>query len=325
MKAIVCHEYGAISDLRYEDVPDPDPGDAEVLINAEAIGVNYPDGLLVQGLYQMKPETPFIPGMEAAGIVEAVGAGVSEFKPGDRVVAMVDHGAYAHKVTAPARRVFALPETMPYDDACALMCAWGTAHHALRQRARLQSGETLLVLGGAGSTGLAAISIGKAIGAKVIAVASSEEKRAACLESGADVALPYEDLRGALKRETAGRGVDVAFDPVGGAAFEVAARAMARNGRLLVVGFASGEIPKLPANLVLLKESSVVGVFWGAFVNKEPDVYAENNRELFDWHARGVIKTRIDESRPLADAADALQRILDRGAIGKTILIPQGA
>jgi len=324
MKAMVCHEYGPISGLRYEDVPDPVPGDKEVLINAGAIGVNYPDGLLVQGLYQMKPETPFIPGMEAAGTVAAVGPGVSQFKPGERVVAMVDRGAYAQKVAAPASRVFALPETMPFDDACALMCAWGTAHHALRQRARLQSGETLLVLGGAGSTGQAAISIGKAIGARVIAVASSETKREACLESGADVALPYEDLRDALKRETGGRGVDVAFDPVGGAAFEVAARAMARNGRLLVVGFASGEIPKLAANLVLLKESSVVGVFWGAFVNNEPDAYAENNRELFDWHTGGVIKTRIDESRPLAEAADALQRILDRGAIGKTILIPQG-
>lgn len=325
MKAIVCHEYGPVSKLRHEDIPTPSPGDGEVLISAGAIGVNYPDGLLVQGLYQMKPETPFIPGMEAAGAIETVGPGVPQFKPGDRVVAMVDHGAYAQKVCAPANRVFALPDTMPFDDACALMCAWGTAHHALRQRARLQSGETLLVLGGAGSTGLAAISIGKAIGARVIAVASSEAKRAACLESGADIALPYEDLRDALKRETGGRGVDVAFDPVGGAAFEVAARAMARNGRLLVIGFASGEIPKLAANLVLLKESSVVGVFWGAFVNKEPETYARNNRELFDWHARGMIKTRIDERRPLADAADALQRILDRRAVGKTILIPQGA
>lgn len=324
MKAIVCHEYGAVSDLRYEDVPDPVPGDGEVLINANAIGVNYPDGLLIQGLYQMKPETPFTPGMEAAGTVEAVGSGVAQFKPGDRVVAMVDHGAYAEKVSAPVTRVFALPDTMSFDDACALMCAWGTAHHALRQRAQLQSGETLLVLGGAGSTGLAAISIGKAIGARVIAVASTETKRTACLESGADAALPYKDLRDALKNQTGGRGVDVAFDPVGGAAFEVAARAMARNGRLLVVGFASGEIPKLAANLVLLKESSVVGVFWGNFVNKEPEVYAENNRELFDWHARGVIRTRIDESRPLSDAAAALQRILDRGAVGKTILIPQG-
>ncbi|WP_420409429.1 NADPH:quinone oxidoreductase family protein [Hoeflea sp.] len=325
MKAIVCHGYGPVSGLRYEDTPDPVPGSEEVLIDSAAIGVNYPDGLLVQGLYQIKPETPFIPGMEAAGTVEAVGPGVSRFKRGDRVVAMVDHGAYAEKLTAPETRVFALPETMDFADACALMCAWGTAHHALRQRARLQSGETLLVLGGGGSTGLAAVSIGKAIGARVIAVASTEAKRAACLESGADLALPYEALRDALKRETGGRGVDVAFDPVGGAAFEVAARAMARNGRLLVVGFASGEIPKLAANLVLLKESSVIGVFWGAFVNREPDVYAANNRELFDWHARGMIRTRIDESRPLAEAADALQRILDRGAIGKTILIPQGA
>ena len=321
MKAIICPKYGPVSNLEYCDLPDPRPGPDEVVIKAHAIGVNYPDGLLVQGLYQMKPETPFVPGMEAAGRVEAIGDNVIHVKPGDRVVAMVDLGGYAEKVVAPDARVFTLPETMDFDDACALMCAWGTAHHALRQRARLKPGETLLVLGGAGSTGLAAISIGKAIGANVIAVASTGEKQTACLEAGADVALPYEGLREALKQHH-GRGVDVAFDPVGGAAFDVAARAMARNGRLLVVGFASGEIPKLPVNLVLLKEFSLIGVFWGSFVAREPDVYAANNRELFAWHTTGLIKPRIDERRPLSEAAQALQRILDRGAIGKTILVP---
>lgn len=322
MKAIVCPDYGPVSTLDYRDVPDPEPGPQDVVINAVAIGVNFPDGLLVQGLYQMKPETPFIPGMEAAGLVAAVGDKVSKFKPGDRVATLLDHGGYAEKVLTPASRVFSLPSSMEFEDACALMCAWGTAHHALRQRADLQPDETLLVLGGAGSTGLAAISIGKAIGARVIAVASSAEKQAACREAGADVALPYEGLRDALKVETGGRGVDVAFDPVGGAAFDVAARAMARHGRLLVVGFASGEIPKLPVNLVLLKEYSLVGVFWGAFVAKQPELYAANNRELFAWHSAGLIKPRIDERRPLSQAAAALQRILDRGAIGKTILIP---
>jgi len=321
MKAIVCPEYGPVSNLEYRELPDPKPGPDEVVIKAEAIGVNFPDGLLVQGLYQMKPETPFIPGMEAAGVVEAIGDNVIHVKPGDRVVALLQNGGYAEKVLAPADRVFPIPETMDFDDACALMCAWGTSHHALKQRANLQPGETLLVLGGAGSTGLAAISIGKAMGANVIAVASTEAKQTACLEAGADVALPYEGLREALKAHP-GRGVDVAFDPVGGAAFDVAARAMARNGRLLVVGFASGEIPKLPVNLVLLKEYSLVGVFWGAFTVKEPEVYAANNRELFDWHSKGRIKPRIDERRPLSDAASAVQRILDRGAVGKTILIP---
>ena len=321
MKAIVCPQYGPVSNLEYRDVADPLPGPGEVVIRAEAVGVNYPDGLLVQGLYQMKPETPFVPGMEAAGLVEAVGEDVIHMRPGDRAVALTDLGGYAEKVLAPASNVFALPKTMPFDDACALMCAWGTAHHALRQRAHLKAGETLLVLGGAGSTGLAAISIGKAIGAHVIAVASTAEKQEACLEAGADAALPYEGLRESLKQEH-GRGVDVAFDPVGGAAFDVAARAMARHGRLLVVGFASGEIPKLPVNLVLLKEFSLVGVFWGAFTAKEPDAYAANNRELFDWHSKGLIKPRIDARRPLSEAAPALQRILDRGAIGKTILIP---
>lgn len=321
MKAIVCPEYGPLSNLEFRELPDPEPGPDEVVVRAEAIGVNFPDGLLVQGLYQMKPETPFVPGMEAGGIVEAAGGNVSHVKPGDRVVVMLNNGAYAQKVLAPANRVFPLPDSMPFADACALMCAWGTSHHALKQRANLQSGETLLVLGAAGSTGLAAISIGKAMGARVIAVASSQEKQQACIEAGADKALAYDGLRDALKKE-APRGVDVAFDPVGGTAFDVAARAMARNGRLLVVGFASGEIPKLPVNLVLLKEYSLVGVFWGSFVAKEPDVYAANNRELFAWHAEGRIKPRIDESRPLSEAAAALQRILDRGGIGKTILVP---
>ncbi|MCY0153485.1 NADPH:quinone oxidoreductase family protein [Hoeflea alexandrii] len=229
MKAIVCPEYGPLSNLEFRELPDPEPGTDEVVVRAEAIGVNYPDGLLVQGLYQMKPETPFVPGMEAAGIVEAIGDNVSHVKPGDRVVVMLNNGAYAEKVLASSNRVFPLPETMPFADACALMCAWGTSHHALKQRANLQPGETLLVLGGAGSTGLAAISIGKAMGARVIAVASTSEKQKACIETGADLALPYEGLRDALKQEAPG-GVDVAFDPVGGAAFDVAARAMARNG-----------------------------------------------------------------------------------------------
>jgi len=321
MKAIVCPEYGPVSNLEYRDLPDPKPGPDEVVIKAEAIGVNYPDGLLVQGLYQMKPETPFVPGMEAAGIVEAIGANVIHVKPGDRAVVLLNNGGYAEKVLAPADRVFPIPGTMDFADACALMCAWGTSHHALKQRANLKPGETLLVLGAAGSTGLAAISIGKAMGANVIAVASTEEKQKACIDAGADVALPYDGLRDALKSHS-GRGVDVAFDPVGGAAFDVAARAMARNGRLLVVGFASGQIPKLPVNLVLLKEYSLVGVFWGAFTAKEPEVYAANNRELFAWHSEGRIKPRIDERRPLSQAASAVQRILDRGAIGKTILTP---
>ncbi|WP_417425812.1 NADPH:quinone oxidoreductase family protein [Hoeflea sp.] len=322
MKAIICLEYGPISNLDFREVPDPHPGAGELVIDAKAIGVNFPDGLLVQGLYQMKPPTPFSPGMEAAGVVSELGDGVSQFKPGDRVVALLDHGGYAEQVLAPANRVYALPDSMSFEDACALMCAWGTSHYALKQRGQLQFGETLLVLGGAGSTGLAAIAIGKAMGARVIAVASTEEKQAVCRGFGADVALPYEGLREALKRETGGRGVDVAFDPVGGQAFEVAARAMARHGRLLVVGFASGEIPKLAVNLALLKEFSLVGVFWGAFTANEPEMYAANNRELFAWHADGVIKPRIDERRPLSEAAAALQRILDRGAIGKTILIP---
>ncbi|PWW03927.1 NADPH:quinone reductase-like Zn-dependent oxidoreductase [Hoeflea marina] len=322
MKAIICRGFGAISELDYADMPDPVAADDGVVVRAAAIGVNFPDGLLVQGLYQLQPGFPFVPGMEMAGVVESVGASVTGFRPGDRVVALGTLGGYAEKMAAPAGSVIALPDSMPYADACALLCAWGTAHHALRQRARLEPGETLVVLGAAGSTGIAAIQIGKAMGARVVAVASSEDKRQACLKAGADAVLPYDDLRDAIRQATGGKGADVVFDPVGGSAFDAASRAMARNGRLLVIGFASGEIPKFPVNLALLKEYAVVGVFWGGFTRAEPEVFADNMAELFAWHGQGRIRPLIDGEYRLADAASVLDRVLGRGAIGKPILLP---
>ena len=322
MKVIQCQSYGPIDELVYCGMPDPIPGPDEIVIATEAIGVNYPDGLLVQGLYQAKPELPFVPGMEAAGRVESIGASVTRFKPGDRVVVSLPHGAYAEKVVAPQMAAMPLPDEVSFEAACALVCAYGTSHHALKQRAALAPGETLLVLGAAGSTGIAAIEIGKIMGARVIAVASSEEKRALATAKGADEAIGYDDLRGDIKRLTAGKGIDVAFDPVGGDAFEAVARSMAWNGRLLVVGFASGTIPKLAVNLTLVKGFACVGVFWGAFTSKEPKVFADNMSELMGWAATGRVSPEISERAKLEDAADVLTRMHARQTMGKIVLVP---
>ena len=320
MKAIVARDYGPLENLEYADWPDPQAGPGEVVIEAEAIGVNYPDGLLVQGLYQMKPEVPFVPGMEMAGRVVAVGEGVKTLKVGDRVAAMGTLGAYAEKMSAPEKAVMKLPDGMPAADACALMCGYGTSHYALKQRAALDAGETLCVLGASGLTGMAAVQIGKAMGARVIAVASSDEKREHALGAGADDSIGYDNLREDLKSLTGGKGVDVAFDPVGGDSFDALARSMGWGGRLLVIGFASGTIPKLPVNLTLVKGFSVVGVFWGAFTAKEPAVYADNMKELVGWYVAGKVKPLIESRYKLADAADVLKRVLGRGAVGKLIL-----
>lgn len=322
MKAILCTGFGPLTDLEYLDRPEPGAPGSTVLIKAEAIGVNYADALLVEGRYQMKPELPFIPGMEAAGAVMAVGPDVRSIADGDRVACLVQTGAYAETVAAPEASVFRLPDDMDAADACALLCAYGTAHHALRQRADLQRGETLAVFGAAGATGLAAVQIGRAMGTHVLAFASSEEKRQIARDAGADEAFSYDDLKETLKAATGGRGVDVVFDPVGGAAFDAASRAMARNGRLLVIGFASGTIPNLPVNLALVKEYSVVGVFWGNFTRAEPEVFAANMRELFDWYEKGAVKPVIEARYPLSQAARQLERMRNRGTTGKIILVP---
>ena len=322
MKAIICKEFGPLEDLTLEEVPDPQPGKGQIVIRVEAAGVNYPDGLLVQGLYQLKPPTPFTPGMEAAGVVDAVGEGVTRFAVGDRVASRTMLGGFAEKVAVDQGQAFAMPAGMDGADACALMVAFGTAHHALKQRAALQSGETLVVFGAAGATGIAAVQIGKAMGARVIAVASSEEKRGLALANGADEAIGYDDLREDVKRLTGGRGADVVYDVVGGAAFDAATRMMARNGRLLVIGFAGGEIPKFPVNLALVKEYSVVGVFWGNFTMYQPQDYAANMEELFGWYADGRITPLIEGRYPLDQAPEVLGRILGRGATGKIVLAP---
>jgi NADPH2:quinone reductase len=322
MKAIVANDFAPLDQLRYADWPEPVAEGSDVVIAAEAIGVNYPDGLLVQGLYQMKPPVPFVPGMEVAGRVAAVGPDVKTLKVGDRVGALSMIGGYAEKVSAPEAAVMKLPDGLSAEDACALMCGFGTSHHALKQRGQVKPGETLCVLGASGATGVAAVQIGKVMGAKVIGVASTPEKQAIAKAAGADVVIGYEDLKERLKQETGGKGVDVAFDPVGGDAFDALTRSMAWNGRLLVIGFASGKIPQFPINLALVKGFSVVGVFWGNFTRIEPQVYADNMRELIGWHLAGKIKPVIEGIYQLADAASVLERVLNRGATGKLILRP---
>lgn len=322
MKAVIVRDYGPVEKLDYADWPEPAAKGGQVVIDAEAIGVNFPDGLLVQGLYQMKPPTPFVPGMEVAGRVSAVGDKVTNLKVGDRVVALTTIGGYAEKVASDEATALKLPDGISNEDACALVCGYSTSHHALKQRGQLKPGETLCVLGAAGLTGLAAVQIGKAMGARVIAVASSDEKRAIAKASGADEVIGYENLKDQLKDLTGGKGVDVAYDPVGGEAFDALSRSMAWNGRLLVIGFASGTIPKLPVNLTLVKGYSVVGVFWGAFTQKEPQVYADNMRELIGWYLAGKVKPVIDGVYPLAEASAVLARVLGRAAAGKLILKP---
>lgn len=322
MKAIVARDFGPLDQLDYAEWPEPVAEGRTVVIEAERIGVNYPDGLLVQGLYQMKPPVPFVPGMEVAGRVVAVGDAVTSLKVGDRVAALSSMGSYAQKVAAPEASVMKLPDGLSADDACALLCGYGTSHYALKQRGRLEAGETLCVLGASGATGIAAVQIGKAMGATVIGVASTPEKQAIASEAGADVVLGYDNLKDALKEVTGGKGVDVAFDPVGGEAFDALSRSMGWGGRLLVIGFASGTIPKLPVNLTLVKGYSVVGVFWGAFTAREPAAYADNMKELIGWHRAGKVRPVIEGVYPLADAPAVLERVLGRGATGKIVLKP---
>ena len=322
MKAIVCNNFGPIQDIEYKDVKKPIIQDKSVIINVKSVGVNFPDGLLVQGKYQLKPETPFIPGMEVAGEIITVGSSVKNFQTGDRVAALSQLSGYAEQAVVQEKSVFKIPTNMSFDDSCALLCAYGTSHYALKQRAQLQKNELLVVLGASGSTGIAAIQIGKIIGAKVIAVSSNPEKQKIAKDNGADISIGYDNLKEELKSISKGKGVDVIFDPVGGDIFDTVARTMARSGRLLVIGFASGKIPKLAVNLALVKEFSVVGVFWGAFTRGEPEEYKNNMIELFEWYQKDLLKPLIEENYPLSEAAKVLEKILARGAKGKIILKP---
>src|SRR6056300_100631 len=322
MKAIVCSDFGPIENIEYKEVDEPILNKDSILIKVKSVGVNFPDGLLVQGKYQLKPETPFVPGMEVAGEVIGLGSKDSDLTVGDRIAALSQLNGYAEKAVVKTSSTFKIPENMSYDDACALLCAYGTSHYALKQRGQLKKGETLVVLGASGSTGIAAIQIGKIMGAKVIAVASNSEKQKIAKENGADISIGYDNLKEKLKEISAGKGVDVIFDPVGGDTFDTIARTMARKGRLLVIGFASGSIPKLAVNLALVKEFSVVGVFWGAFTRTEPKESKINMIELLNWYHKGLLKPLIEESHALSEAANVLEKILARGAKGKIILRP---
>jgi NADPH2:quinone reductase len=325
MKAIVCEQFGPIDQLVHRDMPDPEPGPGQVVLSVRAAGLNFADALLVQGLYQARPGFPFVPGAELAGEVLSVGEGVIGLKPGDRVMGMSPvYGAYAERVALPAANLLPVPAWLGFDEAAGLLYGHGTSHHALKQRAALRPGETLLVLGAAGGVGLAAVQIGKAMGARVIAGCSSADKLELARANGAELLIDYsrQDLRTALKELTDGKGVDVVYDPLGGDAFDACTRCMARNGRLLVIGFASGRIPQFPVNLALLKEYSVVGVFWGNFTRNEPAVWAENMRELLEWRREGKVHVEVTERLPLHHAPAALQRLVSRQAKGKLVLVP---
>lgn len=324
MKAIVCEEFGPIENLTCKEVADPEVKPGHVIVNVEAAGVNFPDGLLVQGLYQLQPDFPFIPGNEVAGTVAEVGEGVKHLTVGQRVIALSNLGGYAEKVVVPATHAMPLPDAIDVNEGAALVTAHATAHHALKQRAKLQAGETLVVTGAAGGTGIAAVQIGKIMGAKVIAVCSTEEKLALAKEYGADVLINYQqqDLKTALKEATGGKGADVVYECVGGDTFHACSRSMAWEGRLLVVGFAGGEIPKFPVNLSLVKGYSVVGVFWGSFTQHDPKGFADNMQELLTWYVQGKVKVVVDEALPLAQATKAMAKVMNREVKGKMVITP---
>ncbi len=325
MKAVVCKAWGLPETLVVEDLPERSAAAGEVMIDVMAAGVNFPDVLIIQNKYQFKPELPFTPGNELAGVVRAVGEGVEHLKVGDRVFAYVAHGAFAQQASVPANTVLKMSDEMDFDTAAALTLTYGTSHHAVVDRAQLKAGETMLVLGAAGGVGLAAIEIGKAIGARVIAAASTDEKLAICRQHGADDCINYssEDLREGIKRTTGGKGPDVIYDPVGGGYTEPAFRSIGWRGRYLVIGFANGEIPKLPLNLPLLKGASVVGVFWGDFARREPAHHVAAMNELIQWHREGRIRPHISATYALTEVPQALNDMASRKVTGKIVIRPR--
>jgi NADPH:quinone reductase len=323
MKAILCKTYGPPESLVLEEVESLKPGRGQVVIGVKACGVNFPDTLIIQGKYQFKPPLPFSPGSEVAGVVKKVGAGVEHVKVGDRVIAFTGHGGFAEEVLAEAAQLIPIPKGMDFTTASAFVLTYGTSHYALKDRAQLKPGETLLVLGAAGGVGLAAVEIGKVMGARVIAAASSDEKLEVCKQHGADEVINYtsEDLRERVKELTQGNGVDVVYDPVGGNYSAAALRGMAWGGRFLVIGFTAGEIPRIPLNLTLLKGCSIVGVFWGSFTARDPKRNQEHLQELLTWFVTGKIKPLISATYPLSRAADALNDMINRKVKGKVVLL----
>lgn len=327
MKALVCHAFGPIDQLTVEQIPAPLPGPAQVLIDVHAASINFPDALMVQGLYQIKPPVPFVPGAELAGTIAAVGAKVTRFKVGDPVIAMAGTGAFAEQCAADELRTMPLPEGMDFAQGAALLLVYGTSIHALRTIGKLQPGENLLVLGAGGGVGIAAVQIAKALGARVLAAASSADKLALASEAGADSCIDYtkDDWRKQVEALTEGKGVDVVYDAVGGAYSEPALRATAWRGRYLIVGFAAGEIPKLPLNLALLKERALLGVFWGDAMRRDPAQLLVDVKQLSTWFTEGRFRPPVTERVPLEGAMAAIQRLAGRQAKGKIVVLPRGA
>jgi NADPH:quinone reductase len=325
MKAVMCHAFGPIENLAVEDVAAPEPGAGEVRVRVKSASLNFPDALIVQGLYQFKPPFPFSPGAELAGVIDALGEGVTGWQCGDRVIASTGHGAFAEQCVVPVDKLSLLPAGMDFDTGAALVLTYGTSLHALAQRAQLKADDTLLVLGAGGGVGLAAIEIAKMMGARVIAAASSDEKLELCRESGADATINYatDDLRRRVDELTGGKGVDVVYDPVGGALTETALRATAWRGRYLVVGFAAGQIPRIALNLALLKERDILGVFWGDAMRRDPAQHAANMELLTEWCLSGKVRPAITESISLAGSIAAIARMANRQVRGKVIVKPE--
>ena len=322
MRAVLCKAFGPPETLVVENAPDPSAGPGEVVLSVKAAGVNFPDVLMIENKYQVKPPLPFSPGGEASGVVSGVGAGVDGVNTGDRVMAITGHGAFAEKVVVSADRLVGIPAGMNDVTAGAFLFTYATSDHAVRDRGELKAGETLIVLGAAGGVGLAAVEIGKAVGATVIACASSDDKLAVCVEHGADATINYstEELREGIKRITGDRGVDVVIDPVGGRFAEPAFRSVAWRGRFVVVGFAAGDIPRIPLNLALLKGSSIAGSSLGGWMRREPERFTQSTRQLLRWHAEGRLKPRIDRTYPLERAGDAIAYMAGRHVKGKVVV-----
>ncbi|MGA0606027.1 NADPH:quinone oxidoreductase family protein [Phenylobacterium sp. VNQ135] len=330
MKALLSKEVGGPDTLVLEDVASPEAKPGFAVVEVKAIGVNFPDVLIIEDKYQFKPERPFSPGGEIAGVVKSVGEGVTHVKPGDRVLGNTGWGGMAEELALEAARLVKMPDSMPFDEAAAFIMTYGTSWHALKDRAQLKAGQTMLVLGAAGGVGLAAVELGKAVGARVIAAASSQEKVDLCISKGADAGVVYprgpfdkdgqKQLAALFKEATGPNGADVIYDAIGDAYAEPALRSIAWEGKYLVVGFAAGEIPKIPLNLALLKGCDIVGVFWGAWVGKNPQKHRESVAELMAMYEQGKIKPYVSERFPLARAADAIKHLASRRAMGKVVV-----
>jgi NADPH2:quinone reductase len=324
MKALLCTHFGPPDELSLADIAEPTAGPGQAVVRVKAAALNFFDVLIIAGKYQHKPAFPFSPAAEFAGVVESVGAGVTEFRAGDRVIGNIGWGAAREKVVVAIDRLVSMPAGLDFDRAAGVTITYGTTLHALKDRAKLKPGETLAVLGAAGGTGLSAVEIGKLMGARVIACASSDDKLAFTREHGADAGVNYtaSDLKDALRQLTGGKGVDVVYDPIGGAQAEAALRGMDWGGRFLIIGFAAGDMPKLPLNLILLRSYDVLGVYWGAWIERDPAGQRENMRQIMTWIAEGKLRPHVHAAYPLDQAAAALKALAARQVMGKAILRP---